>query len=929
MQTQDGEGFVNPETTVFDTDIESQQVTLIYRQAPVAMTVAMILAVVVTSGLWPVADHRQLQLWLGAHLLLTLVRLTLVFLYRRAPAENRQQSRWMLLFFIGNFLAGIVWGCLGLLFSFDWPVEHQTLALMSLAGVLAGAISSYAVNLSVYIAFMVPAILISAQSMLVYSEQLQGSLGMMLVLFAAALMMIAKNFNHHVLQLLHLRQANDDLISKMSRANEDLAEEVEERRATEQALRVDQQLFTNGPIVVFRCLAQRGWPIEYISHTVDQFGYEAEELVGKRKYFAELIHPDDLKRVQESEMMSGRKGLQSMNIDYRIVNADGAARWVFDYTIPVYSETGELTHYFGYLLDITERKNSEFELDKQKERAQVTLRSIADAVITTDVNGQIEFMNPSAESMTGWDKQVARGMHVTQVFSASDGDSHPFTADPVSQCLGQGKPIQSETDYAISRQDGGQLSVSYSVSPILSVQGKSLGAILVFHDVTGARKLERTISYQASHDVLTGLLNRTEFELQLESATADTEQLLENHIVCIVDIDQLKVINDTCSQESGDCLLKKISDLLQGALPESNVIARLGGDEFGFLLRNSSLEHAEQVAKELLAEIQALSFTGCGRIIAVSASIGIAAIKPGCENVTHVMSEAELACHTASESGGNRFHTYLSTDAELVRRQEEMQWVSRISDAIKFDRLILYYQQIVPLSAQEDAGLHIEVLVRMLGKDGALIYPEKFLPAAERYHLVADLDNWVISRSLEWYAGYAATRKTDATDTLSINLSGVSIGDPGVLEHIRHEISRCDVPPEVLCFEIKETAAISDLSTASDFVHELQRLGCRFALDDFGSGMSSFTYLKNLPVDYLKIDGSFVCDMDKDEINFAMVSAIQQLCNVIGTRTIAEYVCNEEILRILGELGVDYVQGFAIAEPAPLDGLVSEIQHSA
>jgi EAL domain-containing protein (putative c-di-GMP-specific phosphodiesterase class I) len=282
------------------------------------------------------------------------------------------------------------------------------------------------------------------------------------------------------------------------------------------------------------------------------------------------------------------------------------------------------------------------------------------------------------------------------------------------------------------------------------------------------------------------------------------------------------------------------------------------------------------------------------------------------------MSQADLACRAASESGGNRFHSYQSTDSELLLRQEEMQWVARISNAIKSGRLALYCQQIVPVSAKEDAGLHIEVLVRMLDEYGGVVDPGSFLPAAERYHLVSDLDSWVITHSLEWYAGYAAAREVTAMDTLSINLSAVSICDPAVLEHIKRELSRSGVPAEVLCFEIKETTAISNLSTVSDFINELKRLGCRIALDDFGSGMSSFTYLRNLPIDYLKVDGAFIRDMDRDEISLAMVSAIQQLCKVIGTRTIAVHVRNDEILHMLGELGIDYVQGYAIAKPAPL-----------
>ncbi len=927
--THDGERSAGAGLHVFESDFESQQVELIYRQAPTAIVMAMLLALLLSYGLWPVVRHGELLWWLGAHAVLTVLRLTLVAAYQRASPEKRQQPRWMLLFFAGNFFAGIAWGCLGLLFSFDWPVIYQTYVLVSLAGVLAGAISSYAVNLSVYIAFMVPTILIPAQAMLVNSERLQSSVGLMLVLFGVALILFARNYNRHAMQLLQVRQANEELLNDMSRTNAELADEIIERRAVEHALRVDQQLFTNGPVVAFRCSAEHGWPIEYISCTVDQFGYDADELIRERKNFSGLIHPGDVQRVQNAELLAGRQGLQSVNVDYRIIRTDGAIRWVFDYTIPVYDEAGKLTHYFGYLLDITDRKESEFELEQQKERAQVTLHSIADAVITTDVNGQIEYMNPRAEEMTGWEFSIARGLPVVRVFKPFAEVSHPMTADPVGQCLVNSEATQSEDDYYISTYNGDKLSVHYSVSPILSSPGKALGAILVFHDVTRARDMERTISYQATHDALTGLWNRAEFEMQLDHAITASRRSFENHVVCIVDVDQLKIINETCSHEAGDQLLAKISEMLREHVRDSDMVARLGGDEFGLLLRNCTPGSAGQLIDKIQNDIQALRFTGCGRFFAVSASIGVSQITPACENVTHVMTEADIACHAAKDGGGSRVHVYQSDDEELLRRQNEMQWVSRISHAIKSDRLVLYCQQIVPLSDSAPAGLHVEVLVRMLDEDGSIVTPDRFLPVAERYQLITGLDRWVISHSLEWYAEYTATGNQGVNDTLSINLSGMSLGDHRVLEHIKKEIDRYAVPPEVLCFEITETAAITNLAAATAFVQVLRRLGCRFALDDFGSGMSSFAYLKNLPIDYLKIDATFVRDMHTDEVNHAMVSAVQRLGKVIGTRTIAEYACNEEILRMLTELGVDYAQGYAIGKPVALADLTPGSQRLA
>jgi diguanylate cyclase (GGDEF)-like protein/PAS domain S-box-containing protein len=856
-------------------------------------------------------------------------RLVLVFRYRQASRASRQRSRWILLFFIGTFISGIVWGCIGLIYSFSWPVEYQTLTLMCLAGVLAGAISSYAVNLSIYAAFMVPAILIPAQSMLVYSSKLQSNLGLMLMLFAGALLMIARNYNHNAVKLLQLRQENSVLLNEMTVANDTLSREVEVRQAVEKSLLTEQRLFTNGPVVVFRWLAEEGWPIEYVSHAVSQFGYEADELMSEGVLYRDIIHSGDMMRVQESEIFAGRDGHEAVTLDYRIIGADGVVRWVYDYTIPVRDDEGQVTHYYGYLLDITERKYSEFEQQQEKERVQVTLHSIADAVITTDVNGQVEYLNPSAETMTGWDCSIARGLSIGRVFRLQQEENRETVSDPVRQCLSSGKPVKSEGDRMLLRHDGARLSIRYSVSPILTDPGAALGAILVFHDVTKARYLEHTVSYQATHDALTGLWNRAAFESQLSDAIEKVAQSRDSYVVCILDIDQLKIINDTCSHESGDDLLQRIAALLQGSVRESDTIARLGGDEFGMLLRNCSLVSAARLMEDVLVAIDSLRFTSAGRIFEISASIGMAQIKPGCSGTTEILSEVDLACHAAKDRGGNRYHIFQSEDAELMRRQDEMNWVSKISEAIDSDRLVLYFQQIMPLAADAGPELHFEILVRMRGESGEIITPDRFLPAAERYHLMTGLDRWVVTNTLAWYAEQVSTGNVRRPDTISINLSGHSLSEAKFLGHIKGAIQTYHVPPQVLCFEITETAAVANLSAATSFIRELRQLGCRFSLDDFGSGLSSFAYLKNLPVDYLKIDGAFVREMDSDELSHAMVSAIHELGRVIGIRTIAEFAKNERIVAMLTDMGVDYAQGYAIAKPAPLAELDKTCQRSA
>jgi diguanylate cyclase (GGDEF)-like protein/PAS domain S-box-containing protein len=906
------------DVTVFDPGVEGQQIELIYTQAATAISAAFILACLVAGGLWSVADQSYLTMWLVAQTVQTLLRLGLVLRYRNASEQEKQSSRWMVLFFSGTLVAGIVWGSIGLIFSFSWPVEHQTFTLLSLAGIVSGAISSYAAMMSVYIAFMVPCILIPAQSMLSYSSSLQANLGLILMLFAGVLIVIARNYNKSVIRSLQLRLENQTLLASMRSANRKLQDEITVRETMQKSLISEQQLFTNGPVTVFRVVADRGWPLDYISGTVSQFGYNAEELVSEHRSYGDLIYPDDLRRVEKAWSYTGATGTRSMGIDYRIRCNDGRVRWVYDYSVPIRNDRGEITHYSGYILDISERKSSEYELQQEKERAELTLHSIAEAVITTDVNGQIEYLSPRAEELTGWDREMARGLPVARVFSLFDDDSQTFIQEAVSQCLQTDETMTPNRDTLLSRNDGQQYTIRYSASPIMSNADTPLGVILVFHDLTDTRNMERELSYVATHDALTGLLNRSEFELHLNHAIGYAGKSGDAHVLMHIDIDQLKIVNDTGSHEAGDELLRQFSTMLKECLRESDDIARLGGDEFGALLRNCSIESASQLAEKILESVKSLRFSNEERVFEISSSIGMTLINEHSRRATHAMSEADLACQAAKEMGGNRFQIYTSSDEELMRRQDEMQWVSRISEAILEDRLVLYGQLIAPVKPVDGGGLHFEVLVRMKNDQGELVMPSRFLPAAERYNLITGIDRWVVSHSFTWYAEHCGTGDGESLDMMSINLSGSSVCDPAIQQHIKTAMQKYGVPPQSVCFEITETAAISNLAAASDFINELRKLGCRFALDDFGSGLSSFGYLKNLPVDYLKIDGTFVRDMDTDDVNHAMVSAIQQLGRIIGIKTIAEFVESDSILEMLAELGVDYAQGYAIAMPKPL-----------
>ncbi|MEA2093945.1 MAG: diguanylate cyclase, partial [Pseudomonadota bacterium] len=601
LDTSTLEEDVMPSLALFGQDVQSEQTELVYTQAPIALGTALLVALLIMAGLWGVADHLQLMIWFGAQLAQTVVRSVLVYRYRHSDTENRKNSRWAQLYLAGTLVSGIIWGCAGLFIDFTWPVEYQVLLLMGLAGVIAGAISSYAALMPVYIAFLVPAIIISSEPLLMQAGQTSNAMGLLLIIFAGALLVIARNYNRSVLQSLYLRHENRELVQEMSRANVSLAKEVRERQQAENELVRDRRLFTKGPVTVFRWRAEAGWPIEYVSKTVSQFGFDGGELIQRQALFSSLVHKNDLQRVEQAKAGETDGRFMSHGIDYRMVRADGDVRWVYDYTIPVRDGHGEITHYAGYLLDITDRKQVEFELQQEKERAQVTLHSIGDAVITTDINGQVEYLNPAAEQLTGWENSIARGLPFRRVFSLFDEGSRAGIEEPVSQSLQTGSAIRSTHDCVLRRHDGRKLSIQYSISPIMSHGDAPLGIVLVFHDVTENRSMARQLDYQSTHDPLTGLINRAEFESRLKYALESAREENDQHVLCYLDLDQFKIINDTCCHTAGDTLLKEMAGLLKGCLRDSDLLGRLGGDEFGLLLKNCTLDGANEIAGNILS----------------------------------------------------------------------------------------------------------------------------------------------------------------------------------------------------------------------------------------------------------------------------------------------------------------------------------------
>ncbi len=562
---------------------------------------------------------------------------------------------------------------------------------------------------------------------------------------------------------------------------------------------------------------------------------------------------------------------------------------------------------------------SERQLQRGKDLAQATLEGIREGVITVDAQGAVQFMNTRAESMTGWSMDDAKGRPLAEVYRlVGDEGRQPFThpaQHPVSA------PMASPDGTRLVARDGRQYEVQDSASAIRDHTRRISGAVVVFHDLTEERTLRRELAWQAMHDLLTGLKNRDEFEITLTDLLVEAGAAPSGlrHAVLFIDLDQFNVINDTCGHVGGDQLLKRVADLLREVLGPGDVAARLSGDDFAVILREVTLDEAEAVAKDIALRLRALRFTWEGRTHQVTGSIGVAEAAPGMDAV-QVMSAADIACYDAKEAGRDAVRVHRA-GAASESRIKDMGMVSTIQRALDEDKFVLYRQRIQGLHASNHDDVHFELLLRMVDGDGRLLSPGQFLPAAERYNLMRPIDRWVVEAVLPALARMVRDARDRGESTLplyTINLSGASLNDAGFAKFLDAQLKNNELPPRLLCFEITETMAISNLAGAAELMHAVRAAGCRFALDDFGMGMSSFAYLKHLPVDYVKIDGAFIRNILSERIDHHIVDAIARVCGALDIKTVAEFVEEESMMPVLAELGVDYAQGYAVGRPEAL-----------
>lgn len=645
----------------------------------------------------------------------------------------------------------------------------------------------------------------------------------------------------------------------------------------------------------------------------DVIGVDKKDLKGKQIY--DLIRPShrNIARDMIKKRLAGEEVPESYELE--LISGSEEPLWV--------RASGSLIDYegepavLGFALDITHEKTLAQVVGNDREQAKITLESIGEGVITTDTNGCIDYLNAAAEQLTGSQNDDAIGKTIGEIISLVDEGDRRSLGDPVKRCLSEGRRVSlGRRALMLSHNGGDEYSIDLAASPVRDADGEIVGAVVVLHDVTEIRGLTRQMSYQASHDALTGLINRREFERRLEEALQGARAGDVTHALCYLDLDGFKTVNDTCGHMAGDNMLREVAGLIKNQIRDSDTVARLGGDEFGVLLIGCPLEKGRQIAGDVCHAVKDYRFVWRDKIFNIGVSIGLVEVGHESGEVEDALSAADSACYVAKKSGKGQVHVYSAHDEAVARHRGEIQWLQRLQSALKENRFELYTQPIVSFSGKVESGPALEVLLRMQDEHGRKFAPREFMRAAERYALMPHVDRWVVQTTLA-AMGQEALRLPKGR-SCAINLSGQTLADESFLEFVVECLDSCGVDPGSICFEVNETSVIANVAHASRFIDVLHGMGCQFALDDFGSGMGSFATLKNLNMDFLKIDGSYIRNLDTDSVSQAMVSAMMKLARTLNFRVVAEHVESQASFEAARRMGVDFAQGFAIGRPQPL-----------
>ncbi len=652
----------------------------------------------------------------------------------------------------------------------------------------------------------------------------------------------------------------------------------------------------------------------FSSSTAEAFGIDRDLLPSTGAELLKFIPAEDHPRIARTFREVFKTG-EPYTIEHRFIIPGGDTLWAMVRGQVELDRDGRVVRCIGVSADITERKRAEHDLQHEKERAQVTLASISDGVVRTDAGGRIDFLNPSAEELLGVTLPTVQGLLLSSTYRVLDMENHEPRPNVVETCLAGQHVVEPAGASLLVRRDGAEVAVRESAAPIFDVNGALVGAVLVITDVSQLHSLQRRMTHLATHDPLTGLINRREFEVRLQESITTASSSHRQFALCYLDLDEFKVVNDTCGHGAGDELLKQLTSVLDAVVPEGDTLARLGGDEFGMLLADCDLDEAAEHARTVIDAVRQYRFQWQDRVFEIAASIGIVPVVGGHGNLAELLSAADSACYVAKGRGRNEIHISRKDDSAVTIRHTEMRWIERINRAFEENRFRLFRQPIRPLQNLDEPEFN-ELLLRLVDVQGSIVTPREFIGAAERYRMMPVIDLWVVGTALETIGSLDDAGKGWSA-AFTINLSGQSFGNEELKRLILDGLDRLQIPPRQVMFEITETAAISNLSLALEFMRSVRDRGCRFILDDFGSGLSSFRYLKSLDVEFLKIDGQLVREITNDPIQREMVAAIHRIGESMGIQTIGEWVENSEIERALTDIGVDFAQGFGVGRPVP------------
>lgn len=589
----------------------------------------------------------------------------------------------------------------------------------------------------------------------------------------------------------------------------------------------------------------------------------------------------------------------------------------------------DLYHQFSHYQQLQSNRillNEYRQAIQQQQQASVTLASINDGVIRVNPQLEVEYLNPVAARLLGIQKDNAIGKSIDSIFEIFHEFSRVTAANPAAKCLHYKSDIKAEQKVILLDRSGNEYLIEHSAAPIRDKQGSIQGAVIVFRDFTETNKMKRKLDYQSQHDALTGLYNREVLDRSLKSALEETGYNDTSHCLLHINLHHFRLINESCGHDAGDQVLYDVGQLILHCIREtSDTLARVRGNEFGVLLRHCPISSAGKVADKILQAISTYKFAHHGQHYQISSNIGIACIDQPEVAIQEISACAETACQIAQEQGINNIQIFNVEDTEQAKRLDVMRLVTQLIKAEKNDQFELYCQAITPVRG--DSHPSYELLLRMHTDNNDLISPGLFLSAAERYHLMPSIDRWVLRNAFDFFAHNPTL--LEQVEHFTINLSGQSLIDDSCFEYIEQLFQLHTLDANKICFEITETAAISNYNRAASFIYKVREKGCKFSLDDFGSGMSSFAYLKELPVDFLKIDGLFVKNIANDEIDKAMVASINDIGHVMKLKTVAEFVEDQDALNILEQLGVDYAQGYHLCRPFPLIDLTQDLLNSS